>query len=170
MRVPLDVPVETAGTSKNPMRKFALLSFMIWLQGNHIAVDVPHDGIKLRAVPVEEEPQGLLLIIDGNDIALIAIILRIVLQLPAARIRHPAQNPRLLCRNPEGDSQPFGHHREKSERIPSPVLDQQGEHRVVQVPAHQRQAEHQRHRLQGRVCRPDLLLPLLQKRGWAVSH
>lgn len=27
MRVPLDVPVETAGTSKNPMRKFALLSF-----------------------------------------------------------------------------------------------------------------------------------------------
>lgn len=68
------------------MRKFALLSFMIWLQGNHIAVDVPHDGIKLRAVPVEEEPQGLLLIIDGNDIALIAIILRIVLQLPALRI------------------------------------------------------------------------------------
>lgn len=27
MRAPLDVPVETAGTSKNPMRKFALLSF-----------------------------------------------------------------------------------------------------------------------------------------------
>ncbi len=140
------------------------------VERNDFLIDVLDDGVKLRAVPEEKEPEGLLLIIDGNDIALIAIVLCIVLQLPAARIRHPAQNPRLLCRNPEGDSQPFGHHREKSERIPSPVLDQQGEHRVVQVPAHQRQAEHQRHRLQGRVRRPDLLLPLLQKRGWAVSH